>query len=322
MRRLLAVLLATIVFGGGAHADQYPSRPITIVVPFAAGGPSDAMARILGDRMKTTLGQAILIENVTGAGGSIGVGRVVHSTPDGYTVSFGHLGTHVANGAVYKLSYDLVTDLEPVVLLPSNPMIVVSTNAVPAKSLAGLIAWLKARPTPATAGTAGAGSGSHIAGLYFENAAGVKLQYVPYRGTAPALNDLVAGQIDIMIDQTANSITQVRAGTIRAYAVTSDKRVESAPDIPTTDEAGLPALHMTLWSGLWVPKGTPRDVVARLNAAAIDALNDSEVRRKLENLGLQMPPKDELTPEALAIWQKAEIAKWWPMIKAADVKLE
>jgi tripartite-type tricarboxylate transporter receptor subunit TctC len=322
MRRLLAVLLATIVFGGGAHADQYPSRPITIVVPFAAGGPSDAMARILGDRMKTTLGQAILIENVTGAGGSIGVGRVVHSTPDGYTVSFGHLGTHVANGAVYKLSYDLVTDLEPVVLLPSNPMIVVSTNAVPAKSLAGLIAWLKARPTQATAGTAGAGSGSHIAGLYFENAAGVKLQYVPYRGTAPALNDLVAGQIDIMIDQTANSITQVRAGTIRAYAVTSDKRVESAPDIPTTDEAGLPALHMTLWSGLWVPKGTPRDVVARLNAAAIDALNDSEVRRKLENLGLQMPPKDELTPEALAIWQKAEIAKWWPMIKAADVKLE
>jgi tripartite-type tricarboxylate transporter receptor subunit TctC len=322
MRRLLAVLLAVVAFGGGAHADQYPSHPITIVVPFAAGGPSDAMARILGDRMKTVLGQAILIENVTGAGGSIGVGRVVHATPDGYTVGFGHLGTHVANGAVYKLPYDLVTDLEPVVLLPSNPMIIVSTNAVPAKSLAELIAWLKARPTPATAGTAGAGSGSHIAGLYFENTAGIKLQYVPYRGTAPALNDLVAGQIDVMIDQTSNSITQVRAGTIRAYAVTGDKRVESAPDIPTTDEAGLPAFHMTLWSGFWVPRSTPPEVVARLNAAAIDALNDSEVRKKLENLGLQMPPTDQLTPEALGAWQKAEIAKWWPMIKAADVKLE
>jgi tripartite-type tricarboxylate transporter receptor subunit TctC len=322
MRRLLVALLALAVSGGGARADQFPSRPITIVVPFAAGGPSDAMARILGDRMKTTLGQAVLIENVTGAGGSIGVGRVVHASPDGYTVSFGHLGTHVANGAVYKLSYDLVTDLEPVVLLPSNPMIIVSTNAVPAKSLPELIAWLKARPEPVTAGTAGAGSGSHIAGLYFENVAGVKLQYVPYRGTAPALNDLVAGQIEIMVDQTANSITQVRAGTIRAYAVTGDKRVESAPEIPTTDEAGLPAFHMTLWSGLWVPKGTPRDIVARLNAAAIDAMNDPDVRKKLENLGLQMPPTDQLTPQALGTWQKAEIAKWWPMIKAAGVKLE
>ncbi|MGA7808733.1 tripartite tricarboxylate transporter substrate binding protein BugD [Bradyrhizobium sp.] len=322
MRTLLAALLALIVFGGRAHADQFPSHPITIVVPFAAGGPSDAMARILGDRMKTTLGQAILIENVTGAGGSIGVGRVVHATPDGYTVSFGHLGTHVANGAVYKLPYDLVTDLEPVVLLPSNPMIIVSTNAVPAKSLPELIAWLKNRPQPATAGTAGAGSGSHIAGLYFENTAGIKLQYVPYRGTAPALNDLVAGQIEVMVDQTANSITQVRAGAIRAYAVTGDKRVESAPEIPTTDEAGLPAFHMTLWSGLWVPKGTPQDIVTKLNAAAIDAMNDSEVRKKLENLGLQMPPTDQLTPDALGAWQRSEIAKWWPMIKAADLKLE
>jgi tripartite-type tricarboxylate transporter receptor subunit TctC len=215
-----------------------------------------------------------------------------------------------------------VTDLDPVVLLPSNPMIIVSKNAVPAKSLGELLAWMKARSTPATAGTAGAGSGSHIAGLYFENITGIKLQYVPYRGTAPALTDLVAGQIDLIIDQTSNSISQVRAGTIRAYAVTDDKRVESASDIPTTDEAGLPGFHMTLWSGLWVPKGTPKDIIEKLNAAAVDSLNDPAVRKKFENLGLQMPPADRLSPEALGAWQKAEIAKWWPMIKAANVKVE
>jgi tripartite-type tricarboxylate transporter receptor subunit TctC len=321
-RTVLAALLAMLAFGGMARAENYPSRPITVIVPFAAGGPSDAMMRILGERMKTTLGEAVLVENVTGAGGSIGVGRAVRSPPDGYTLSFGHLGTHVANGAVYKLGYDLVADLEPVVLLPSNPMVVVSKNAVPAKSLDELLAWLRSRPTPAAAGTAGAGSGSHIAGLYFESVAGIKLQYVPYRGTAPAMNDLVAGQIDLIVDQTSNSINQIRAGTIRAYAVTDRKRVEQAPDIPTTDEAGLSGFHMTLWSGLWVPKGTPKEIVAKLNAAAVDALNDSSVRKQLENLGLQMPPQDQLTPEALGTWQKAEIAKWWPMIKAANVKVD
>ena len=322
IHKTILTVLAMLAFTATAVAETYPSRPITIVVPFSAGGPSDAMARILAERMKTTLGETLLVENVTGAGGSIGVGRAVRSPPDGYTVSFGHLGTHVANGAIYKLGYDLVTDLEPVALLPSNPMIVVSKNAVPAKSLKELIEWLKARPAPATAGTAGAGSGSHIAGLYFENVSGVKLQYVPYRGTAPALNDLVAGQIDVIIDQTSNSIGQVRGGNIRAYAVTSDKRVESAPDVPTVDEAGLPGFHMTLWSGLWVPKGTPKEIVDKLNASAVDALNDPAVRKQLENLGLQMPPKDQLTPQALGDWQKAEIAKWWPVIRAANVKVE
>jgi len=318
----IGLLSSLLSLGSAAHADKYPSRPITIVVPFAAGGPSDAMARILAERMKASLGEAVLVENVTGAGGSIGVGRAVRATPDGYTISFGHLGTHVCNGAIYRLGYDLVDDLEPVALLPSNPMIVVSKTAVPATTLGELLAWLKARPTPATAGTAGAGSGSHVAGLYFESLTGLKLQYVPYRGTAPALNDLVAGQIDLMIDQTSNSINQVRAGAIRAYAVTDDKRVESAPDIPTADEAGLPGFHMTLWSGLWVPKRTPTEVVIRLNAAVVEALNDSTVRKQLYNLGLQIPDTARLAPEALGAWQKAEIAKWWPLIKAADVKVE
>jgi tripartite-type tricarboxylate transporter receptor subunit TctC len=322
MRIVLAALLAALAFTGAAVAEKYPSHPITVIVPFSAGGPSDAMMRILAERMKQTLGETVLIENVTGAGGSIGVGRAVRSPPDGYTIGFGHLGTNVANGAIYKLGYDLVSDLEPVVLLPSNPMVIVSKNAVPAKSLTELLAWLKSRPAPPTAGTAGAGSGSHIAGLYFEKASGIKLQYVPYRGTAPALTDLIAGQIDIIVDQLSNSISQVRAGAIRAYGVTADKRVASAPEIPTTDEAGLPGFHMTLWSGLWVPKGTPKEIVARLNAAAVDALNDPAARKQLESLGLQMPPPDQLTPQALGDWQKAEIAKWWPIIKAADVKVD
>src|SRR3954468_19085733 len=322
MRKFVLAVIATLAFAAQARADNFPSHPNTIVVPYAAGGPSDAMARILAERMKLKLGETILVENVTGAGGSIGVGRAVRSPPDGYTISFGHLGTHVANGAIYKLGYDLVADLEPVALLPSNPMIIVSKNAVPAKSLKEFLAWLKAQPKPPTAGTAGAGSGTHIAGLYFENITGIKLQYVPYRGSGPAMNDLVSGQIDLIIDQTSNSIQQVRAGNIRAYAITDDKRVESAADIPTVDEAGLPGFHMTLWSGFWVPKDTPKEIVARLNAATVEALNDATVRKQLENLGLQMPPKNQLTPAALGAWQKAEIAKWWPMIKAANVKVD
>ena len=322
MRKLVLAALATFALATSAVAQSFPSRPVTIVVPFAAGGPSDVMARILAEHMKVTLGEAVLVENVTGAAGSIGVGRAAKSPPDGYTISFGHLGTHVANGAVYKLNYDLVGDLDPVVLLPSNPMIIVSKNAVPAKTLKELLAWLKSLPTPAAAGTAGAGSGSHVAGLAFEAATGVKLQYVPYCGTGPAMNDLVAGQIDLIVDQTSNSIQQVRAGNIRAYAIVDSKRVESAPDIPTTDEAGLPGFHMTLWSGMWVPKGTPKDIIAKLNAAAVAALNDPGVKKQFESLGLQTTPPDKRTPEALGEWQNAEIAKWWPIIKAANVKVD
>ena len=302
-----------------ARAQAYPTRPVMIIVPFAAGGPSDALARIIGDRMKTTLGQTFVVENVTGAGGSTGVGRAVRSAPDGYTISFGHLGTHVANGAIYTLSYNMLTDLEPVVMLPSNPMVVVSTNKVPAATLKELIAWLKANAAKATAGTAGAGSGSHIAGVYFEGLTGLKLQYVPYRGTAPALNDLVGGQIDIIVDQASNSMQQIRAGRIRAYAISDKKRLAAAPEIPTAEEAGLPGFHMTLWNGLWVPKGTPKDAIARLNAAAVEAMADPAVQKRLTDLGLEVPPRDQQTPAALAAWHKAEVDKWWPIIRKANI---
>jgi tripartite-type tricarboxylate transporter receptor subunit TctC len=305
-----------------AMAQPYPTRPVTIIVPFAAGGPSDAMARILGEHMSRTLGQSFLVENVTGAGGSIGVGRAVRSAPDGYTISFGHLGTHVFNGAIYRLPYDLLTDLAPLALLPSNPMVVVSKKAVPAKTLTELIAWLKANDNKITAGTAGAGSGSHIAGVYFADLAGVNLQYVPYRGTGPALNDLMAGQIDIMVDQTSNSMQQIRAGNIRAYAVSDKKRLLAAPDIPTAAEAGLPGFQMVLWSGLWMPKGTSQDVITKLNAAVVAAMADAAVRQRFENLGLELPPRDQETPQALGTLHKAEIAKWWPILKAADIKGE
>ena len=324
MRKLLfaAVLTATAAAAGSAAAQTFPTKPVTIVVPFAAGGPSDAMSRILGERMKATLGQPVLVENVTGAGGSIGVGRAVRAAPDGYTISFGHLGTHVANAAIYPLPYDVLTDLEPVALLPSNPMVVVSRNALPAKSLQELLAWLRANQDKATAGTAGVGSGSHIGGVYLQNLTGLRLQFVPYRGTGPALTDLVAGQIDIIVDQASNSMQQIRSGSIRAYAVTDRKRLAAAPEIPTSDEAGLPGFHMTLWNGLWVPKGTPKDVVAKLNAAVVEALADARVKQRLSDLGLELPGPDQLTPEALGVWHKAEAAKWWPIIKAANIKPE
>jgi tripartite-type tricarboxylate transporter receptor subunit TctC len=320
MRRLLCAALLTAASVAGAAAQTYPSKPITIIVPFAAGGPSDAMARVLGDRMKVTLGQSFLVENVTGAAGSIGVGRAVRAAPDGYTISFGHLGTHVANAAIYPLPYDMLTDLEPLALLPSNPMVVVSRNSLPAKTLPELIAWLRANQ--GAAGTAGAGSGSHIAGVYLQSLTGLHFQYVPYRGTAPALTDLIAGQIDIIVDQASNSMQQIRAGSIRAYAITDRKRLAAAPDIPTTDEAGLPGFHMTLWNGLWMPKGTPKPVIAKLNGAVVEALGDPAVTRRLSDLGLEIPPRDQLTPEALGAWHKAETAKWLPIIKSAAIKPE
>jgi len=323
MKRLIAAAIVAVLTGSvPASAETFPSRPITIIVPFAAGGPTDALARILGDRMRQTLGQPIVIEDVTGAGGTIGVGRAAHAAPDGYTLSIGHLGTHVVNGAIYPLNFDLVNDLEPVATIASNPMMIVSKNNIPAKNLSELIAWIRAHDGQVTAGTAGVGSGAHFSGVYFGQQIGSKLQFVPYRGTGPALLDLVAGQIDLIVDQASNSLAQVKAGKIRAYAVTSEKRLAAAPDIPTVDEAGLPGFHVELWSGIWVPKGTPKNVVGKLNAAIVDSLADPAVRKRMVEAGLDIPSRDKQTPEGLAAYQRAEVRKWWPMIRDANIKVE
>lgn len=323
MKKLNFAAMAVTMLAGivSAHGQAYPSRPITIIVPFAAGGPTDALARVLAERMRQSLGQTIVVEDITGAGGTIGVGRAVHAAPDGYTLSIGHLGTHVINGAIYPLTFDLVNDLEPVALVASNPMMIVSKNDIPAKNLKELIAWIKANDGKVTAGTAGVGSGAHFSGVYFQQLIGANLQYVPYRGTGPALLDLVAGQIDLIVDQASNSLAQVKGGKIRAYAITDDKRLAAAPDIPTVDEAGLPGFHVELWSGIWAPKGTPKDIVAKLNAAVVEALADPAVRKRLAEVGLEIPPRAKQTPEALAAHQQAEVKKWWPMIKAANIKV-
>jgi tripartite-type tricarboxylate transporter receptor subunit TctC len=322
MRKVLRALAfaAACAWANHAAAQTFPSKPVTIIVPFAAGGPSDVLARVLGERMRVTLGQTVIVENTTGAGGTIGVTRAARSAPDGYTISFGHLGTHVVNGAIYPLSFDLLNDLDPVGLIGGNPMLIVSKNAVPAKELKELLAWIKANEANVTFGTAGVGSGAHISGVFLQNLIGTKARYVPYRGTGPAMQDLVAGQIDIIVDQASNSMPQVQGGKIRAYAVTDNKRLAVAPTIPTVDEAGLPSFHVQLWSGMWVPKGTPKDVVAKLNASLRDALTDAAVLKRFADLGLEVAPKDRQSPEALKAHQKAEVDKWWPMIKAAGIK--
>jgi tripartite-type tricarboxylate transporter receptor subunit TctC len=323
MKRLtVAVVAMMLALVTSAGAQNYPLKPITIIVPFAAGGPTDALARVLGERMRQSLGQTILVENVTGAGGTLGVARAVHAAPDGYTLSIGHLGTHVVNGAIYPLSFDLVNDFDPVAEISSNPMMIVSKNDVPAKNLKELIAWIKANEGKVTAGTAGVGSGAHFSGIFFEQLIGTHLRFVPYRGTGPALLDLVAGQIDLIVDQASNSLPQVQAGKIRAYGIASTKRVPAAPAVPTVDEAGLPGFHIELWSGIWVPKGTPKDIVAKLNAAVVDALADPAVRKRFAEVGLDVPPRAQQTPEALAAHQQAEVKKWWPMIKAANIKVQ
>ena len=321
MKISLSFLLATALAAvSAAHAQVFPSRTVTIVAPYGPGGTTDILARIVAEGMRGPLGQSVVIENVAGASGTIGVGRVARAAPDGYTLSIGNWGTHVVNGAVQHLPYNLLNDLAPIAILPGNPYVIFANAAVPAKSLGELIAWLKAAPDKATAATGGPGSPQHIVGVFFQNRTGTRFQFVPYRsGVAPALQDLLAGRIDLIFGQPSDVLAQVRAGKIRAFAVMAPRRLAAAPEVPTVDEAGVPGLYVSTWYGLWVPKGTPADIVARLNSAVVAALADPTVREKLAELGLEIPPREQQTPEALGAFHQAEVEKWWPIIRAANI---
>ena len=279
-----------------AGAQTYPSRSITMVVPFAAGGPVDTLARIVAERMRASLGQPIVIENVTGAGGSIGTGRVARAVPDGYTLVIGIWTTHVVNGAIYTLQYDVLNDFEPIALLANNPQVIVAKKSMPANDLKGLIAWLKANPDKASAGTAGVGSPQHVLGIFFQSATGTRFQFVHYRGGGPATQDLVAGQIDIIVADQVTALPQIRSGNIKAYAVTNKNRLAAAPDIPTVDEAGLPEFHATVWNAIWAPKGTPKNIIGKLNVAVVDGVVRFDGTPRLADLGLQIVPRDHQTP--------------------------
>jgi tripartite-type tricarboxylate transporter receptor subunit TctC len=322
--------LASAVSGAMASEDGvsdrpvevYPARPITIVVAFPAGGPTDTMLRILAERMRASLGKPLTIENVAGAGGTIGVGRVARALPDGYTIALGISSTHVVNGAIYKLQYDVVKDFEPIALLANSPLLIIAKATVPANDLTGLIAWLKANPDKALFGTSGVGSPEHIPGVLFQQITDTRFQFVHYRGAAPLMQDFVAGQIEITIDAPAISLPQLRAGSIKAYAATARNRLASAPDIPTVDEAGLPGFNFSPWVAFFAPKGTPKPIIDKLNAASVEALAAPDVRARFADLGFELFPREEQTPEALAAVQKADIEKWWPIIKAAGIKAE
>jgi tripartite-type tricarboxylate transporter receptor subunit TctC len=326
MRKPFLVVALALSLGqaatGSASAQAYPSRPITLVVPYPAGGPSDTLARILGESMRGLFGQPVVIENVSGAGGAIGVGRVARAAPDGYTLSLGHVQTHVINAATQTLQYDVVKDFEPVSLLADTPQWIAARSTFPAKDLTEMTAWMKANPGKATVGAVGVGGPTDIAAIFFQKRTGTSFQLVPYRGGAPLIQDLVAGQIDLTFGQAANYLAHVRGGRLKAFAVLAKERWWAAPDVPTMDEAGVPGFYSSFWHGLWVPKGTPKDVVAKLHAVVVEALADPALRKRFSEIGQEIWPRDKQTPEALAALQKAEIERWWPIIKDANIKAE
>ncbi|MGA8414238.1 MAG: tripartite tricarboxylate transporter substrate-binding protein [Xanthobacteraceae bacterium] len=318
---ILATGLAMLAGTTLAAAQEYPSRPITMVVPFPAGGPLDSVARIMAERMRVALGQPVVIDNVGGASGTVGIGRVIRATPDGYTIVAGGLPTNVLNGAVMALPYDPL-DIQPISLTIRAPLLVVARKSMPANDLKELITWLKANPDKASQGTGGIGATSHIAGVFFQQLSGTRFTLVPYRGAGPAMQDLLSEQIDMMIDPASGTLPQARAGKIKAYAVTDDHRLAAAPDIPTAAEAGLPGFEIVNWQGFFAPKGTPSAVVERLNAAIVETMADPAVRSRLMDLGQEIFPREQQTPAALGAINKADIEKWWPIIKAAGVRSE
>jgi tripartite-type tricarboxylate transporter receptor subunit TctC len=323
MRRLAiaaAIAAMFVALTGPVAAQQYPSRAITMVVPFPAGGPTDTLARILGERMRVALGQTIVIENVTGAGASIGVTRAVQAAPDGYTLSIGNWTSHVGSGAMYPVSWDVLKDLAPVSLLTATPLLIVGKNALPAKDGRELIAWLKDNPDKASAATVGAGSAAHVCEVYFMQQTGTRFAVVPYRGGAPAMQDIIAGQMDLMCAEASQTLAYVRGGQMKAFAVMAKDRWPALPDVPTTDEIGAPGMYISFWHGLWVPKGTPDEVIARLDKAVNESLADPAVRKRLTDLGAVIAPPEQQNPAALAAFHKAEIGKWWPIIKGMDIK--
>src|ERR1700733_6971511 len=295
-------------------ADSYPSRRITMVVPFAPGALSDIIARVMAEGMQSSLGQTIVIENAGGADGTIGSGRVAHAVPDGYTLVCANWNTSVTNPAIYKLDYDVVKDFEPMVLLTKNDN--------PATNLKEFIAWLKANPDKASFGTAGAGSPPDLLGRLLRRDTGAQFNLIAYRGAAPAMQDVIAGHIDAVFITIAAAQAQVRAGNVKALGLTTHERIKIAPEIPTMDEAGLRGFYFALWAAIFAPRGTPKDIIDKLNAAAVKTLADPSVRQKLEAQGFEIPPPEQQTPAALAAYQKAEIEKWWPVVKAAGIKPE